>query len=232
MVKELGIDEAVALIEKQFKIEDSFIDDFIREHIAPWVPQNVLTRCRSLLVHIHQWNYNKEEIEQWLDRFETIGEEQSEWFYPAEYPSGEPLHSDLFIDTLGELAYYRWASDLEVNEGLKLLGGEYAVHGYKNLEGLRSRTYKKNRLTRLIIKTICALLNQNTNEEPAAEKIISGLSYHDDPSNRIIEEIDGEVIAWIDDSGKGNETALSTLPSKISRLKKDIKSKKVICGIA
>jgi len=232
MADDLHLTEAVGAIERLLTSEEQLVEKFIKLNIASWVPNAVLDRCRAVIKQMSRWGYTESDINLWLDRFETIGEDKSEWSYSAEYPSGEPLDPVSFIDSIGELAYYRWASDLAAVEGLKLLGGGHAVLGYKNMEGYKNRNYKKNRLTRLLIKTICSLSKLNQERSPSTEDVISSLSLYDNPADRTIEDIDDEEIGWVDDQGHGNYTALSTLPSKISRLRADIRNKKVNCSMA
>lgn len=226
-----GVDDAAAFIEKGLIAEEQLIEQFEKHNLAEWVPNTVVERCKILVNRMSQWGYKERDIDEWMDRFDTIGEEESGWFYPAEYPSGDDLDSDVFTGTVGELSHYRWACDLEAGTGLRILSGKHAAEGYKNIEGRKKRTYKRSRLTRLIITTICRLTERKGGEPPSAKDVISNLGEYDDPQNPTIEDIDRDEIGWVNDRGHGEKTEFGTLPSKISRLKKDIRNKKVNCGM-
>ncbi|MEW8074146.1 MAG: hypothetical protein AB2826_27440 [Candidatus Thiodiazotropha sp.] len=98
-----------------------------------WVIERVLTEFRKHRDRVlFDWGYNHDMAILWLDRFSNIGsDENDDWDYPAEYPCGEKLGIEPFIESMSYLSYLKWCVSLGPEEGLKKLSGETTSLGYK-----------------------------------------------------------------------------------------------------
>jgi len=140
-------------IERAFEGEDSSLRDELevlfreREEIAAldaleydgivgvlpdWIPRYFVDKFDSSKERmLLTWRYTPQEAKEWIDRFCRIAEKNDDWFFPAIYPNGLDLEPQHFLDVVGLLAGLRWVVSLGPEEGLKHIGGDGAVLGFK-----------------------------------------------------------------------------------------------------
>ena len=208
--------KALDIIDARCKAEYDGVLGSLRE----WVPEPVqksFIAARNRV--IDTWEYEPHVAVEWLDRFVTIGTDKDEWFYPAVYPCGRELDPDYFTDTIGYLAHLRWAVSLGPENGIYILGGEFALQGYRNSKNLKPRSITT--LTVLIDNTYKRLVDLKKGA-PKAKEVLNALESYDSPSDPIIDEVDrqSETIFWNDQKGSPKTTGFRQFNNKVSEAKK------------
>jgi len=188
--------------------------------LPEWVPEPIQRNFVAVRNRVlDDWKYTPEVALEWIDRFVTIGTDDNQWFYPGAYPSGLEIDPSYFIETFGLLAHLNWASQLDPDDGIYILGGGYARRGYRNTKNLKPRS-----ITTLTVLTRCTYsrLHKLLGEPPSAKEVLNALQQYDSPVAPVIEEIDweGETIYWTDITGKSQSTGIGQFNNKVSEIKK------------
>jgi len=101
--------------------------DGVRGLPPDWVPEPTVTRFRELrnrLIEDDGWT-----PEQLAGKLDTYTHDPEQFVFPRKCPAGRPVDPYAFFEDIGFLANLRYCASLEPQDGLRKLGGQYAVKG-------------------------------------------------------------------------------------------------------
>ena len=214
-MNELTLDEASEMILLQGQQDFALATG----ELSSWVPGPTKLRyARCILKMRNDWGYCEAEINNWVGLF--IGD--SKWDYPALYPCGRIMEPDYFTETLGFVAHVRWASNMEPENGIYQLAGNYARRGYMQAKNLTGAGAKVSNLTVLVSECVHRLNKLNADNPPKWLTVLNHLHVYDNPADPTIEYIDHDEkeIRWIDSKGKVRSTGFRQFQNLISQVKK------------
>jgi len=214
-MNELTLDEASEMILLQGQQDFALATG----ELSSWVPGPTKLRyARCILKMRNDWGYCEAEINNWVRLF--VGD--SKWDYPALYPCGRVMEPDYFTETVGFVAHVRWASNMEPENGIYQLAGNYARRGYMQAKNLTGAGAKVSNLTVLVSECVHRLNKLNADNPPKWLTVLNHLHVYDNPADPTIEYIDHDEkeIRWIDSKGKVRSTGFRQFQNLISQVKK------------
>ena len=218
-MNELTLDEAVKMVQRQEQQDVALV---MRE-LSSWVPDPTKLRYLNCILKMrNDWGYCEAEINNWVGLF--VGD--SKWDYPALYPCGRVMEPDYFTETVGFVAHVRWASNMEPENGIYQLAGNYARRGYMQAKNLTGAGAKVSNLTVLVSECVHRLNKLNADSPTTWRTVLDQLKFYDNPVNPTIEYIDHdeEEIGWVNNKGKVRSTGFGQFRHKITAAKKQINS--------
>jgi hypothetical protein len=218
-MNELTLDEAAKMILLREKQDVALV----MGQLSSWVPDPTKVRYFNCILKMrNDWGYCEAEINNWVGLF--VGD--SKWDYPALYPCGRVMEPDYFTETVGFVAHVRWASDMEPENGIYHLAGDYARRGYMQAKNLTGAGAKVTNLTVLVSECVHRLNKLNADNPPTWRTVLNNLDTYDHPVNPTVEDIDheDELIIWADGKGKARSTSFGQFRNLITQEKKRINS--------
>jgi hypothetical protein len=212
------LEQARAILEKERQRKLSFARDYEYDGVFGWPPSWTPTPFLIRFRDYRDWfldvcGFSHEQVLRFIESLESDDEEI---IMLHRGPKGPPFSTHEWLDKIGYLAHLKWCASLPPEEGLLILAGELAVHGYKMQQGPKNPRGKD--VFRKVLEDTYLMLG-GPDTKVTARMVFDNLPWEDRKYDFEIQEIDEDDKVYWRARGKEGGTSFKQISNRLTEIR-------------